>query len=124
MSRLDVHIQKADTTDDAADYLALVEATDGRKFRLGILSPVIEVWKQQVEDLNIDEMAAKLAIDLLNQDPSSNELDEGFLVTLDNGFATPIAAEQNIKNSGVLPFLARKYKGESTPTPDHNTPGR
>jgi hypothetical protein len=115
MPDLDVHIQKAGNTDNNSDFLAVVKVTDGRKFRLGILKPVIDVWREQVGDLDVDAMASRLALDLLSQGPSADELDEGFLVTLDNGYATPMAAEQNIRNSGVMPFLARKYKGEGSP---------
>jgi hypothetical protein len=112
MPNFDVHIQRSSSVDENDDFLAVVEAKDGRRFRLGILKPVLDVWREQVDNLDVEEMASRLAIDLLDQAPSADELDEGFLVTLDNGYATPLAAEQNIRNSGVMPFLARKYKGE------------
>jgi len=108
VAQLDIQIQRTDSSDDD-DFLADVRVSDGREFRLGIVGPVLELWREQLGSLDIDEVAAKLAKDILDQQPSSGNLSEGFVVTLDNGYATPIAAEQNLRNSGVLPFLANHH---------------
>src|SRR5665213_686198 len=110
MAQLDVQIHRNESDDsDDADFLAMVRVSDGRQFKLGIAKSILDVWRERVGALDIDEVAARLAKDILDQDPSSGNLDEGFLVTLDNGYATPIAAEQNLRNSGVLPFLASHH---------------
>jgi hypothetical protein len=107
MAQLEVQIQRSDSTEfDDDDFLALVRVSDGRQFKLGIVKSILDVWRDQVGNLDIDQVAERLAKDILEQEPSTGNLDEGFLVTLDNGYATPIAAEQNLRNSGVLPFLA------------------
>lgn len=107
MAQAEVQIQRTDSTDlDEDDFLALVRVSDGRQFKLGIVKSILDVWREQVGNLDVDQVAERLAKDILDQEPSTGNLDEGFLVTLDNGFATPIAAEQNLRNSGVLPFLA------------------
>ena len=107
MAQVEVQIQHTDSTDlDEEGFLALVRVSDGRQFKLGIVKSILDVWREQVGSLDVDQVAERLAKDILDQEPSPGNLDEGFLVTLDNGFATPIAAEQNLRNSGVLPFLA------------------
>jgi hypothetical protein len=108
MSNLDIQLQRTGS-DEPDDYLAVVRVSDGRQFKLGILKSVLDVWHDQIGDLDVDEVASKLALDILAQQPSSGNMDEGFLVTLDNGYATPVAAEQNLRNSGVLPFLDRQH---------------
>jgi len=105
MPALDIQIQRKDS--DEPDYLAVVHVSDGREFNLGILKSVLDVWHDQVGELDVDAVVSKLARDILDQNPSSGNIDDGFLVTLDNGYATPVAAEQNLRNSGVLPFLDR-----------------
>jgi hypothetical protein len=107
MAQLDVQIQRNESDD--ADFLAVVRVSDGRQFKLGIAKSILDVWREQVGTLDVDEVAAQLAKDILDQEPSTGNLNEGFLVTLDNGYATPIAAEQNLRNSGVLPFLASHH---------------
>jgi hypothetical protein len=107
MSNLDIELQR--TGADEPDYLAVVRVSDGRQFKLGILKSVLDVWHDQVGDLDVDAVASKLAQDILEQQPSPGNMDEGFLVTLENGYATPVAAEQNLRNSGVLPFLDRQH---------------
>jgi hypothetical protein len=110
VAQLEVQIQRTDSTDlDDSDFLALVSVSDGRQFKLGIAKSILNVWREQVGNLDIDQVAERLAKDILDQEPSAGNLNEGFLVTLDNGYATPIAAEQNLRNSGVLPFLASHY---------------
>jgi hypothetical protein len=110
MPQLDIQIQRNESVEsDDADFLAMVRASDGRQFELGIEKSILDVWREQVGTLDIDEVATRLAIDILDQKPSAGNLDEGFLVTLDNGYATPVAAEQNLRNSGVLPFLASHH---------------
>jgi hypothetical protein len=107
MAQLEVQIQHTDSTAlEEDDFLALVRVSDGRQFKLGIVKSILDVWREQVGSLDIDQVAERLAKDILAQEPSTGNLDEGFLVTLDNGYATPVAAEQNLRNSGVLPFLA------------------
>jgi hypothetical protein len=107
MAQVDVQIQHSDSTELYEDgFVALVRVSDGRQFKLGIAKSILDVWREQVGSLDIDQVAARLAKDILEQEPSTRNLDEGFIVTLDNGYATPIAAEQNLGNSGVLPFLA------------------
>jgi hypothetical protein len=107
VAQVEVQIQRTDPTDlDDDDFLALVRVSDGRQFKLGIVKSILDVWREQVGSLDVDQVAERLAKDILEQEPSTGNLDEGFLVTLDNGYATPIAAEQNLRNSGVLPFLA------------------
>jgi hypothetical protein len=107
VGQLEVQIQRNDSTQiDDNDFLALVKVSDGRQFKLGIAKSVLDVWFEQVGDLDIDQVAERLAKDILDQEPSTGNLNEGFLITLDNGYATPVAAEQNLRNSGVLPFLA------------------
>jgi hypothetical protein len=107
VAQVEVQIQRTDSTDlDDDDFLALVRVSDGRQFKLGIVKSILDVWREQVGSLDVDQVAERLAKDILDQEPSTGNLDEGFLVTLDNGYATPIAAEQNLRNSGVLPFLA------------------
>ena len=109
-----------------------MRVSDGRQFKLGIVKSILDVWREQVGNLDIDQVAERLAKDILDQEPSTGNLDEGFLVTLDNGFATPIAAEQNLRNSGVLPFLAghhdhagrRQLRRASGPAPDAATVAR
>src|ERR1700735_590102 len=99
MAQLEVQIQRSDSTDlDDDDFLALVRVSDGRQFKLGIVKSILDVWREQVGSLDVDQVAERLAKDILDQEPSTGNLDEGFLVTLDNGFATPIAAEQNLRN--------------------------
>jgi hypothetical protein len=112
MSDLDIQVQRRGS--DAPDYLAVVHASDGREFNFGILKSVLDVWHDQVGDLDLDEVASKLARDILEQQPSSGNLSDGFLVTLDNGFATPVAAEQNLRNSGVLPFIDRHHEASTS----------
>src|ERR1700722_11198947 len=108
MAQVEVQIQHTDSTDlDEEGFLALVRVSDGRQFKLGIVKSILDVWREQVGSLDVDQVAERLAKDILDQEPSPGNLDEGFLVTLDNGFATPIAAEQNLRNWGVRPFLAR-----------------
>jgi hypothetical protein len=110
VAQLEVQIQRTDATElDDNDFLALVRASDGRQFKLGIAKSILDVWREQVANLDIDQVAERLAKDILDQQPSSGNLDEGFLITLDNGYATPVAAEQNLRNSGVLPFLANHH---------------
>jgi len=106
VAEVEVQIQRTDPTDLDDDFVALVRVSDGRQFKLGIAKPILDVWREQVGSLDVDQVAERLAKDILDQEPSTGNLDEGFLVTLDNGYATPIAAEQNLRNSGVLPFLA------------------
>ena len=107
MPDLDVQIHRQRS--DEPDYLAVVQVSDGREFSLGILKSVLDVWHDQVGELDVDSVASKLARDILDQHPSTGNMNEGFLVTLDNGYATPLAAEQNLRNSGVLPFLDRSH---------------
>jgi hypothetical protein len=106
VAQLEVQIQRTESTELDDDFLALVRVSDGRQFKLGIAKSIIDVWREQVGNLDVDQVAERLAKDILDQEPSTGNLHEGFLVTLDNGYATPIAAEQNLRNSGVLPFLA------------------
>lgn len=110
MAQLQVQIQRTDSDEhDDDNFRALVHVNDGREFELGIEKSILDVWQEQIENLDVDQVAERLAKDILEQEPSSGNLTEGFLVTLDNGFATPVAAEQNLKNSGVLPFLASHH---------------
>jgi hypothetical protein len=110
VAQLEVQIQHTDSTElDDNDFLALVRVSDGRQFELGIAKSILDVWRQQVGNLDIDQVAERLAKDILDQQPSTGNLNEGFLITLDNGYATPVAAEQNLRNSGVLPFLANHH---------------
>jgi hypothetical protein len=107
MAQLEVQIEHTDVEDtEDDDFLALVRASDGREFKLGIAKSILDVWRQQIGNLDVDQVAERLAKDILEQAPSTGNLSEGFVITLDNGYATPIAAEQNLRNSGVLPFLA------------------
>jgi len=110
VAQLEVQIQRNDSTElDDHDFLAVVRVSDGRQFNLGIVKSILDVWREQVENLDIDQVAERLAKDILDQEPSTENLTEGFWVTLDNGYATPVAAEQNLRNSGVLPFLASHH---------------
>jgi hypothetical protein len=110
VAQLEVQIQRTDSDEtEEADFRALVHVNDGREFELGIAKSILDVWREQIGNLDIDQVAERLAKDILEQEPSSGNLTEGFLVTLDNGFATPVAAEQNLRNSGVLPFLASHH---------------
>jgi hypothetical protein len=100
----------ASNTDGNVDYA--VTTTDGRAFRLGFARPLLDVWEAQLSrsdtSVELDEIADRLARDIAAQDPAEEQLSEGFIVTLDNGFATPIAAEENLKNSGVVAFSATR----------------
>jgi len=110
VAQLEVQIQRTDSDEtEETDFRALVHVNDGREFELGIAKSILDVWREQIGNLDIDQVAERLARDILEQEPSSGNLTEGFLVTLDNGFATPVAAEQNLRNSGVLPFLASHH---------------
>jgi hypothetical protein len=110
VAQLEVQIQRTNSNEaDDEDFRALVHVNDGREFELGIAKSILDVWREQIENLDVDQVAERLAKDILEQEPSSGNLTDGFLVTLDNGFATPVAAEQNLRNSGVLPFLASHH---------------
>jgi hypothetical protein len=110
VASLEIQIQRTDSDEvDDDDFLALVRVSDGRQFKLGIAKSILDVWREQDGSLDVDHVAERLAKDILEQKPSTGNLTEGFLVTLDNGYATPVAAEQNLRNSGVLPFLASHH---------------
>jgi hypothetical protein len=116
VAQLEVQIQRTDSDEaDDDDFLALVRVSDGRQFKLGIAKSILDVWREQVGNLDVDQVAERLAKDILGQEPSTGNLTEGFLVTLDNGYATPVAAEQNLRNSGVLPFLASHHNRAAPP---------
>jgi len=116
VAQLEVQIQRTDSDEaDDDDFLALVRVSDGRQFKLGIAKSILDVWREQVGNLDVDQIAERLAKDILGQEPSTGNLTEGFLVTLDNGYATPVAAEQNLRNSGVLPFLASHHNRAAPP---------
>jgi hypothetical protein len=104
-----ITLDRTDDTTANVDYSVGVE--DGRGFRLGFSRDILDVWAEQLSrsgrSLELDPIADGLAREILKQNPSEDELNEGFLVTMDNGFATPTAAEQNLRNSGTVSFRMR-----------------
>jgi hypothetical protein len=70
----------------------------------------------------LDTVAEELEVELLQQGPTDDQLSEGFLVAFDNGFATPLATEENLRNSGLLSFLAGRPNVEVAPRPESPPP--
>jgi hypothetical protein len=101
-----ITLDRSEPTDENVDYSVGVE--NGKGFRLGFSREILDVWSEQLSrdgrNLELDPIADGLAREILNQNPSEDELNEGFLVTMKNGFATPTAATQNLRNSGTAPF--------------------
>jgi hypothetical protein len=64
MSNLKVEPLRAE--DDELDFLALVRVSDGRQFNLGIQKSVIDVWQEQLGEVDVDAVASKLAKDILD----------------------------------------------------------
>ena len=97
-----------------------VTVDDGNTFRLGFAAAAARHLgapssPAQVTTWQLDDVADELARGIVAQDPTDDQLRAGFRVTLDNGFATPLAAEQNLRNSGVNAFVEGRKFGLSPP---------
>lgn len=92
MPNLDIQIQRRRS--DEPDYVAVVRVSDGREFHLGIVKSVLDAWRDQVGELDVDAVASKLAWKILEQQPSTGRLNEGFLITLDDDLRGCVANER------------------------------
>lgn len=94
---------------------------DGIVFRLGFSRQIVEIWEEQLSRadnrLDLSAVAQELAEELARQTPRADQLAQGFLVTIDNGFATPTAAAHNLRNSGVGAFVVAPSDVPSPPPP-------
>jgi len=97
------------TAEAGAHYL--VRADGGETFDLSFREDLLDLWRQQLARsstvLDLDSIAATLASRIAVLAPLPEELLQGVVVTLDNAAATPIAAEENLRTSGIGPFLRR-----------------
>jgi hypothetical protein len=86
----------------------LIREEDGRTFHISFLPTIVEEWQKQLarsgSSVDLDRVAKELAEEIISQQPTAQQLADGFLVTFDNGFATPLAAVQNLRNSGFMAF--------------------
>jgi hypothetical protein len=124
MTDFTVAVDLIPDTADNVDYA--VSVGDGRTFRLGFARDLLGVWEAELarsdHALQLDRLADDLAREILQLAPSDEQLSEGFLVALDNGFATPTAAQENLRNSGLIPFLADRTPAEVGPLPESPAP--
>jgi hypothetical protein len=104
-----IEVTRISSPSDENQAQYVVRADGGSTFELSFQEDLLDVWREQLARsstvLDLDSIAERLAEGIAEITPSPEALHGGVVVTRDNGAATPVAAENNLHNSGIGPFL-------------------
>ena len=93
-------------TKDADGQLRYLAQLGNGSFELGFSERLLDLWGWRVDSEELDTIAEKLAKEILNQHPSAANLQQGFWFSEENAFATPTAALERLRLSGIGSFQA------------------